>query len=517
MTKKKRRPTFKDYFQNQAYLLPPTFDDLIPQDHAVRVVNSIIDRIELEALIQNYEGGGASSYHPRMLLKVLVYGYLCNIYSTRRLEEATQQNIHFMWLSGMSTPDHNTIARFRTGKLKGVCKHIFTQVVLMLADSGHVDLKQVYTDGTKIESKANRYTFVWGKAIKNSRKRIASQLEELWDYAEQLANDELKESRPENFGSLSPEQVDQTLDNIHKAIKDKPAESKKRQKVNYARRNWPDKLREYDKMEDVLGERNSYSKTDPDATFMRLKEDHMLNGQLKPGYNVQITTVKGQFLVHYSIHQKPTDTLTLIPHLEGFKQAYGHYPEAEVADAGYGSEENLSYLDSNNIKAYVKHSYFDRELKSGENAKGKFHPDNMVYDADQNCFYCPAGKKMLFLETVEQTTSSGYKRTLSKYQSVDCIGCPFKAQCHKGIGNRIIEVSHLLRDLRKKATDRLLTKEGLEHRKIRAVETEGTFGIIKWNHNFRRFLTKGIENVEVEFGLLAIAQNLRKWSKITQN
>jgi len=515
MAKNNRNPSFKDYHQGQAFLLPPTFDDLIPQNHAVRVVSSILDRVDLEALLKSYDGGGASSYHPRMLLKVLVYGYLCNIYSTRKLEEATSQNIHFMWLSGMSTPDHNTIARFRTGKLKVVCKQIFTQVVLMLVESGHVDLKQVYTDGTKIESRANRYTFVWGKAIKTSRKRIASQLEELWNYAEQMAQDELKESRPESFGSLTPEQVDQTLDRIHKAIKDKPIDSKKRQKVNYAKKNWPDKLREYDQKEDILGERNSYSKTDSDATFMRMKEDHMLNGQLKPGYNVQVTTVKGQFIAHYSIHHNPTDTLTLIPHLEGFKQAYGYYPQVEVADAGYGSEENLNYLNNNNIDAYVKHNYFDREQKEGVKALSEYHPDNLPYDADQDCFQCPAGKKLVFIGSSYQTTASGYKRTLSKYQSTDCEGCPLRAKCHKGEGNRIIEVSHLLRNLRKQATERLLTEEGVEHRKRRVIEAEGTFGNIKGNHHFRRFLTCGKGNVSVEVGLLALAQNLRKLASLS--
>lgn len=157
---KTRRIKFKPYNQHQLMVLPPTFDDLIPAAHPVRVVSQVIDQINLDPLLRKYKGGGSSSYHPRMLLKVLVYGYLCNIYSSRKLESATSENIHFMWLSGMEKPDHNTINRFRSDRLKGVIKKVFTQVVLLLVDSGHIDLQKVYTDGTKIEANANRYTFV---------------------------------------------------------------------------------------------------------------------------------------------------------------------------------------------------------------------------------------------------------------------------------------------------------------------------------------------------------------------
>ncbi|MBE0641174.1 MAG: transposase [Bacteroidales bacterium] len=174
-------------------------------------------------------------------------------------------------------------------------------------------------------------------------------------------------------------------------------------------------------------------------------------------------------------------------------------------------------MDNSDIYTHFQHSYFDKEQKKGVEAKGKFHPDNMPYDPDMDCFYCPSGKEIVFTEVSEQSTASGYERTLSKYQTIDCTGCLLKTQCHKGKGNRVIEVSHLLRTMRMQATDRLLTEEGLEHRKRRSIETEGTFGIIKVNHHFRRFLTKGIENVEIEFGLLTLAQNLRKLIKAIPN
>ena len=227
---KARRIKFKPYNQNQLMVLPPTFDDLIPSTHPVRIVNQVIDQIDIRPLLRKYKGGGSSSYHPRMLLKVLVYGYLSNVYSSRKLESATQENIHFMWLSGMEQPDHNTINRFRSERLQGVIKKVFSQVVLMLADSGHIDLQKVYTDGTKIEANANRYTFVWGNAIKTSKERIVKQLDELWEYTQKVAAEELKDTAPVSFTSIDPEKVRQTVEQIDKALADKPASKQVKQK-----------------------------------------------------------------------------------------------------------------------------------------------------------------------------------------------------------------------------------------------------------------------------------------------
>jgi transposase len=506
---KSSRIKFKPYHQNQMMVFPPTFDEMIEQGHPVRVVNKIIDEINLDPILRKYKGGGCTSYHPRMLLKVLVYGYLSNIYSSRKLEAATKENIHFMWLSGMEQPDHNTINRFRSDRLKGVIKKVFTQVVLMMAHSGHVDLQKVYTDGTKIEANANRYTFVWGKAIKTSKERIAKQLEELWQYTQQIAKEELKDTEPTRYKSLDPEEVRKTVEQIDEALKDSPASLKVKQKVKYAKKNWPEKLKEYQQKEELLGKRNSYSKTDPDATFMRMKEDHMLNGQLKPGYNAQIST-NNQIIITYSIHQNPTDTLTLEPHLESYKQELGFMPKELTADAGYGSEENYEFMEKNFMEAYVKYNYFDQEQQNGGQSKGPFHADNLYYNKERNCYYCPMGQVMTFIGTKEDITESGYKRTLSRYQAQNCTNCPLRGKCHKSKGNRIIEVSHRLNELRAKARELLLSEKGKAHRRQRPVDVEPVFGILKQNKGFRRFMLRGIDKVSVEFGLLALAHNLKK-------
>ena len=169
----------KDYNQNQNWLFPPSIQELIPQDHPVRIVNSVIEQIDIKPLLDTYSKEGHPSYHPKMMLKVMVYAYMDNIYSSRKIEKALLENINFMWLSGRQTVDHNTIARFRSNKLKLVFKDIFKQVVLLLAAEGLVNLKRVYTDGTKIESVAGRYTFVWSNAIKTNKEKMTKQLEEM--------------------------------------------------------------------------------------------------------------------------------------------------------------------------------------------------------------------------------------------------------------------------------------------------------------------------------------------------
>ncbi len=448
------------------------------------------------------------------MLKVLVYGYLNNIYSSRKLEAATCENIYFMWLSAMEQPDHNTINRFRSDRLKGVIKKVFSQVVLMMAESGHVDLQQVYTDGTKIESTANRYTFVWGKAMKTSKERITRQLEELWQYTQQVAAEELKDTSPTQYASIDPEEVRKTIDLIDQALQDKPVSKKVKQKIKYAKKNWPDKLKEYQEKEAILGERNSYSKTDPDATFMRLKEDHMKNGQLKPAYNVQISTNE-QIITHFSIHQNPTDTKTLKPHLESFKESLGAMPKELVADAGYGSEENFEFMQVNQIEAYVKDNYFDKQQHKKSLEKRAFQVDNLHYNKDLDCYYCPMGQPMTFIGTKVEKTEAGYKKTLSRYQAQNCTGCPMRGVCHKSINNRIIEVSHRLIELRSNARQRLLSDRGIRHRKKRPVDVEPVFGMIKQNRGFRRFLMRGIEKVSIEFALVALAHNLKKMCALT--
>lgn len=503
-------PVFKTYAQHQGMLLPPSYEELIPEKHPVRIINQVIDALDIEPLLDKYKGGGTSSYHPRMLLKALIYAYVTNTYSSRKIEEACRFQIPFLWLTGAQTPDHNTINRFRSQRLQGVLREVFTQVVYMLAEEGLLSLKEVYTDGTKMEANANRYTFVWGNAIKTNKEKMAAQLKELWQYAQSVAKEELGDDEPTDFNTLSPEKVKQTVEKIDAALKGSADASKKmKAKAVYAKKNWPEKLQKYQQQEEILNGRASYSKTDPDATFMRMKEDHMKNGQLKPGYNVQVSASR-QFVVAYSIHPNPTDTLTLAPHLEQFEKDHGSLPEKLTADAGYGSEQNYELLEKKGVAAFVKYNYFDKDQSQAERAKRPFTQDKLYYNEDKDCFICPMGQAMERVGAVKKKTASGFEQHLVKYRAKNCQGCPLRGVCFKGSGNRTIEVNHNLNRHKELARQRLCSEEGIEHRKKRCYEVEPVFGNMKWNHGQRRFLLRGNEKVEIEFGLWAIAQNLRK-------
>ncbi len=496
---------FKDYDPDQILLLPPSLKELIPENHPVLVVNQVIDNVEIDSLVDTYKGGGTSSYHPRMLLKVLIYSYLSNIYSSRKIECALKENIYFMWLSGMNRPDHNTINRFRSDRLKDVLKKIFSEVVLLLVNSGHVSLKDVYLDGTKIEANANRYSFVWGNSIKTHKKKLQQQLEELWAYTQQIAKSEEDNFTPDDFDPVSPEKVKETIDKIDKVLKDKPVDKKIRQKLNYAKKHWPKNLAKYQQQEKILNGRKSFSKTDSDATFMRMKEDHMKNGQLKPGYNTQITT-NNQFILTYGLYPNPTDTLTLIPQIELFNQWYHAYPENLTTDAGYGSEENYMYCQKNKIRPFIKFNYFDTEKKRRQ--KYPFSYDQLEYNKDQDCFYCPTKQEMKLIGSKVKITGNGYKQYYTRYEAQGCARC--KSKCHKQKGNRIIEVNHNLLNIKKEVRKLLESEKGIYHRKKRTTDVEPVFAHIKHNRNFRKFNLRGKEKVEIELGLLALAHNLKK-------
>ncbi|MBC8757725.1 IS1182 family transposase [Kordia sp. YSTF-M3] len=507
-----RKVIFKTYCQDQLSLLPPSYDDLVPIHHPVRVVNTIIDNIDISVLEKSYKGGGTSSYHPRMLLKVIIYAYLRNLYSSRKIEQALSENIHFMWLSGQSKPDHNTINDFRGKRLKGHLKSIFHQVVLLLVEQGVVSLKDIYVDGTKIEANANRYTFVWGKSIKTHKERIKKQLKELWSYVEKVYKEEQLIPNTPDFEAIDAEKVAATIHQINDALKGKDIDKKVKQKLNYAKKNWLTNMAKYEQQEAILQQRNSYSKTDPSATFMRMKDDHMQNGQLKPGYNFQAST-NNQYLTNYTIGQTTADTTLLKDHVADHIQNYGQTPETLTADAGYGSEENYTDLEAKEITAFVKYNYFHKEQQDTKKGKiNPFHPDQLYYNKKTDTYYCPMGQAMTHMGSYKKKTKNGFEQELHRYQAQNCNGCPLRSLCHKSKTHRIIERNYNLIRLKAAAKKLLTSEQGIEKRKQRCWDVEAVFGNIKQNMNFKRFMLKGIDKVKVEIGLIAMAHNLKKYS-----
>jgi transposase len=505
-----RQPVFKPYNQQQLLAIPPKLEDLIPPSHPVRVVNEVINKINIEPLLKAYHIRGSSSYHPQLLLKVLVYGYVNNIYSSRKLAAACQESIYFMWLSSMSYPDHNTINRFRGVRLKNALRSVFEDVVKLLAEEGLLSIDEINTDGTKVEANANKYTFVWKKSIQTNKEKMKKQLTGIWQYAQQIAADEDKMPEPPDFTEIDSAKVKKAVAQLNEKLAAKDNIDKKvKDKLKYVTKTYPEAIAKYEQQEAILKERNSYSKTDPDATFMRMKEDHMKNGQLKPAYNVQIST-SNQFIVNYTIHPNPTDTTTFPAHLAQHEASFGKAPKVVTADAGYGSEENYTLLEEKEVTAFVKYGMFDKEQNENHNNKSPFASDKLFYNQEKDCYICPMGQQMDFIGNYTRKTSTGFEQTVKRYQAKNCWNCPLNGACHKSKDNRIIEINENLKRQKQQAYKLLNSEEGIERRKRRCFDVEPVFGNIKQNHDFRRFMLRGKEKVSIEWGLLAIAQNLRK-------
>lgn len=499
--------------RKQNLLLPPSLDELVPENHMVRVVDAVIDRLDISDILSTYRGGGNSAFNPKMMLKVLVFAYLSNVYSSRRIEELLKRDIYFMWLAGMKRPDFRTINYYRGKRLKEGFDAVFTQVVRLLHEEGFVSLKVQYIDGTKIESVANKYTFVWRGSVEKYDARLKAKTEALLRQIEQNHAIENQENPvPEE---LTAEEVTKRVERIKEKVDAENLGKEERKALKQIETDSVPRMNRYRGQLETMGPRNSYSKTDPDATFMRMKEDAMLNGQLKPGYNVQIST-ENQFITNFGIYQRPTDTLTMISYLESFKARYGMQSEEIVADSGYGSEENYEYMFSNGMTPYVKYNMFHVEQRRGYR-NNPFRVSNLFYNPDDDFYVCPMGQKLKFIRQEKRYTASGYQQTVSVYRASRCEGCPLRGQCHKSKRDRQIEVNHTLDDYKARARELLTSEQGIKHRSNRPIEPEAVFGQIKECGRFRRLRLKGLTGAKIDFGLKALAHNLRKlaqsWAK----
>ncbi len=501
---------YKEYNQNDFLLFPPCIGDFIPENHPVRTVNAVLDAMDISDIEATYKGGGTTSYHPRMLLKVVVYGYLTNIYSGRQMARQLMENVHFMWLSGMSRPDFRTINRFRSERLTdGRFDSIFNQVVNLLHEEGLISLESQYIDGTKIESVANKYSFVWRGSVEKNKAKLEKKVDVILRNAEEVLGEEMSSDEP---AELSREDLQKRTDRIlEKMDREGLSDRKLRKEVEKVNRESLPKLDEYKAKLETLGERNSYSKTDPDATFMHMKEDAMRNGQTKPGYNVQIAT-ENQYIVNYGIYWRPTDYGTLIPFLRSFYEKFGFYSPELCADSGYGSEQNYEFMVRNGMLPYVKYNMFHKEMKR-KFMNDPFQPANMFYNEQKDFYVCPMGQHLEHVKDIKTVSKLGYESTASVYESGNCSSCPLRGMCYKGKADRrTIEVNHKANSYKKLAKELLTSERGLEHRSNRPIEPEAVFGDIKFNHGFKRFLLKSTRKVSVEWGLVSLAHNLRKYT-----
>jgi transposase len=545
MKRKSTPPVFKEYAQGQVVLLPTDIEAQILPKHLVRVVNAAIEKMDLSALLAQYKGGGTSSYHPKMLLKVLVYGYTQQFYSSRKIAKALRENIYFMWLSGNQQPDFRTINRFRSEVVKDVIEAIFTSVVELLIEEQYIKLENYFLDGTKLEANANKYSWVWAKNTKRYKQQLQGKVKELIIQIEQVnqaENAEYGERDLEEMGSDEPldsHKLEQKIQELNQRLKAQPGKAeavsheqpaaqeektpqpkkkcgrrrksqlqKAQDAVQKLEEGYLPRQKKYEEQERKLAGRNSYSKTDEEATFMRMKDDHMQNGQLKPGYNLQMGT-ESQFVVGFSVHQRPGDPGCLVPHLEGVKAQLGRLPENVVADSAYGSEENYAYLEQERVGNYLKYNTFGKEQRT-RYKPNPFAADQLKYDPEKDELICPAGNRLTYRYTFHPKTDNGFRGERRCYEAEDCTGCPLKAQCTKAVGNRRVNLGFQLNAWRQQASQNLTSEEGKKLRSQRGVEVESVFGRLKEDWGFRRFLLRGLAKVKTEFGLLCIAQNMAK-------
>ena len=505
---------FRPYTTKQILLFPQRIDENIAEDDPVRLVNGLIDNLDLTSFRKLYKEYGRSPFHPRMMLKAVIYGYMNNVYSCRRIEERLLRDVHFIWLAGYEKPDFATINRFRN-RVKKEINAVFTQVVLLLAERGFVSLDVEYIDGTKIESKANRYTFVWRKTVEKNRAKLLEKIRVLLEQIDDvIAQDNASEQEKVEF---TPELLHSMASELNAALavdpkpvtKEEKEKHKQRKKQAKELQEKADKLAEYDGHLDKLGERNSYSKTDPDATFMRLKEDAMNNGQTKPAYNLQIGT-ENQFITDFMLFPNPTDTLTMIPFFSSYSSRYDRLPKEGCADAGYGSEENYEYMEANAIEAFVKYNYFHKEQKKSFK-DDIFRIENLYYNKEGDYFVCPMGQHMERVGTRHNKTEKGYRTLNAVYRAQRCEGCPLRWGCYKKRqGNREIEANHRLMDYKQRARERLTSEKGLIHRSNRPIEPEAVFGQMKYDMQYKRFRHFGKDKVFMDFAFFAIAFNIKK-------
>lgn len=518
---------FKAYVMNQPHLLPPSYDEVIEAGHLVRVVNEAIDRIDLSALMQQYRGGGTSSYHPQMLLKVLVYAYSKKIYSSRKIAAALRENIHFMWLSGGNQPDFRTINDFRGSRMKGVIDEVFREVLEYLIEAGYVKLENYFADGTKIEADANQHKVVWAKRKEHYQKRVRQQIGELLKQIEaeneaeqaEYGDKDLEERGGNGSGELDAERLKQRIDELNQRLRKRNEPKKEaraaRKALKKLREDCLPRLEKYEQQTETLAGRSSYAKTDPDASSMRMKEDRGAEKPWpKPAYNVQVGT-EDQFIVGFSVHGRAGDTACLIPHLECVRQNLGgRLPKKIVADAAYGSEENYAYLEQHGSGNFLKYNTFYQDTHHYRQPEvirsHQFRAENFGYDPQQDQFICPAGKRLHFVNTTPHATDNGFKTDRRNYECQDCQDCPLRSQCTQAKGNRKIRISFRLLEYRRQARQNLTSEEGQRLRKARSTEVETVFGQVKHNMGFRRFHLRGLAKVKTEWGLVSIAHNMQK-------
>ena len=506
--------------------LPIDFETAVAPDDSVRLLSHILEELNYTKLYQAYSHKGRKpGVEPRILFKVIVYAFMEGIYSTREIEKACQRDINFKWLlQGYPALDHSTIARFIKDYLSDCLEDLFYQMILLLRDIDEINFEHLFVDGTKIEADANRYSFVWKKSILKYKDNLDQKA--LENYQQMVETkilpeliddlkDELSVEEIERIRQSLEEKEEQLIEAIEQTetVEERKSLRKEKSEVHKQKKQFDDfaqrKMR-YEEQLVIMGVRNSFSKTDHDATFMRMKEDHMRNGQLKPGYNIQLAA-ENQFALAYDCFPNPTDTRTFIPFLEKIESKIG-LPENIVADAGYASEENYCYvLDETESTPIIPHQGYLKEKKRAHK-QNQFHRDNWPYNELDDYYICPNQKRVVFSHYSQRKDRNGFVRNFKIYECEDCTGCPLREKCTKAKEgkNRRLNINPVWEYIKVKANEKIESEETALYYAQRKIDVETVFGNIKQNMKFRRFHVRGAEKIFKEVGLVFLAHNFRK-------
>ena len=522
--KEKQEIRYKSYSQDITINIPLLLEEAVKSNALVKIVNEVVERIDISSLCVYYNNKGCPPYHPHMLIKVWVYGFCNKIYTSRPLARKLREDLCFMWLAGGQHPCFKTLSTFRGYRMQGMIEDIFKEVLLYLLEHDYIDLDDLYIDGSKWEANANKYKIIWRKNTERYKQAVLERIDALLSEIVDLQNQEdaqyglkgLKcmEDAAAITLELNSKRLGQTIQQVNDlvALQSNKQQARKLKSLSNKLSKEQRNLRKYEQQEVSLAGRNSYSKTDEDATAMRMKDD-----ALKPGYNPQITT-SNQFIVNSSIHQNASDSVTFPAHLglmeERVVDIVGPVWQPDwTGDAGYGSEENYELLKDKQMQAFLKYPSWYQE-QSGKIKKKPYHKYNWEYKESKDYFICPQGRKLLFVEEVERSNKNGFVQQLKIYECESCLDCPVFKACRGERAskdtNRRVRVNENLETHKAKVKASLDSEAGKEKRSKRGVEVETPFGNIKFNMGHRRFILRGLEKVNIEFTLLAIAHNLRK-------
>ena len=511
---------YTTFNRNYQIKLPLNIELSVPASDPVRLLSAFVEGMDLSDLYKTYDRIRKNQATPRQMLKIVLYAAMNRLYSSRDIESACRRDINFMYLlEGTPAPDHATIARFISLHFSECSKEILAGMSEALYAMGELSGKSIFIDGTKIESVANKYTFVWKKAVTKSQAKLLEKIERFTAECEDLYGIRIVYNDKIDIGTLKRLRKELMKIGDEEGIvfvKGAGHRKSQLQKTVEELDEYMRRLSDYKEKLETLGTRNSYSKTDPDATFMRMKEDAMRNGQLKPAYNIQ-HGVDSEYITWVDISAHPTDTRTLIPLLKDMEKHLSFKYTEIVADAGYESEENYAFLEGNGQLSFIKPTNYEIS-KTRRYRKDISRAENMAYDKERDLYICHAGKELPVLYERNPKNESGYRRRITIYGCSDCGGCPYKSDCIHGNNcntpmeerNKTIQVSKKMLEYRKKDLERITGEYGTLLRVNRSIQAEGSFADVKEDMNFRRYLYRGKKNALAQSIILAMGRNISK-------